>query len=891
MIGTKLGHYEILAKIGEGGMGEVYRARDLTLGREVAIKVLPEHRLDSPDAAQRFEREAKAVAALSHPNILSLYEFGEHEGKTFAVTELLEGESLYDRLRSGSMPLRRTIEVAGQVADGLAAAHERGIVHRDLKPANLFLTRDGRVKILDFGLAKAQPIPQFDSQAATMRDNTAPGTVLGTARYMSPEQVRGAEADARSDIFSFGTVLWEMLSGRVAFERDSAVEIMSAILKEDPPELSAINESVPLAIDRIVRRCLEKAPERRFQSAHDLSFALRNALDSSSRGLPALEAAPAEQRGHLRTAAIAAFCLLLGAVGGFWASSRLRAPQYPEPVKVTPLTQSGADWSPDASPDGKTIAFVSARDGRPRIWLRQMAGGIEVPLTQGIDIEPSFAPDGSSVLFLRDEGTTYSAYRVPVIGGSERKVLDNVTEATWSPDGKQLAYLRVSGEAVAPVMTVGILEVQSGAVRELRKFEARLVRGLRWSPDGKWMLLVLGSVVQNAANEILIVDVESGETRWNRIQERQYSAPAWTPDSRSFLIAQSNTVLGDISSTSGRVLRVDPFADRERTEFWVQSVFAGAADFVRFDFIDANRMVFDEIIWQGTLTLAQYSPLGVGLDGREMTTGNSRDRQPTYSRDGRSVLFSSNRSGNADLWLLSLGSGEVRQLTDDPADDWDPAFSSDGRSIIWSSNRSGHLEIWIANVDGTGARQLSQDGVDAENPTQTPDGKWILYGSGNLERNGIWRMRSDGSEAARVIPGAYFLPEVAPDGVHVAYLLNDGEHQRVVLSVAEIESGQVVFETDVEFSGFQNLIQPGRPRWTPDGTSLLFMHPNDQGYFAIFEQAFRPGTDTKATRRLCVTATGNTQIESFGVAPDGKTIVFAALSQFRSLKLAEWAAQ
>ena len=252
MIGTRIGQYEITAQIGEGGMGEVYRARDTRLDRDVAIKVLLEHRLESADARQRFEREAKAVAALSHPNILAIHDFGEHEGVAYAVTELLDGMPLNDQLKIGPLPLRRSLELAGQMADGLAAAHDKGITHRDIKPANVFLTADGRLKILDFGLAKSDPTIGAQTIGATIRDATAPGTLLGTVRYMSPEQVRGASVDPRSDIFSFGTVLWEMLSGELAFSRDSAVETMNAIIHEDPPDVSSLNETVPASVVRII---------------------------------------------------------------------------------------------------------------------------------------------------------------------------------------------------------------------------------------------------------------------------------------------------------------------------------------------------------------------------------------------------------------------------------------------------------------------------------------------------------------------------------------------------------------------------------------------------------------------------------------------------------------
>jgi serine/threonine protein kinase len=886
LIGQKLGEYEIVAKIGEGGMGEVYRARDPRLDREVAIKVLPEQRLDSPDARTRFEREAKAVAALSHPNILAIYEFGEHEGATYAVTELLEGQSLLDELKLGPVPLRRAVDVAGQIADGLAAAHEKGIVHRDLKPANVFLLPDGRVKILDFGLAKTGPVADLNSATAKLPEGTAPGTVLGTVRYMSPEQVRGEEVDPRSDIFSFGTVLWEMLSGEVAFQRDSAVEIMSAILKEEAPDLASKHDAVPASIDRIVRRCMEKAPERRFQSARDLSFALDNALDSTSRGLPALNEPAAVRRGRAPVL-VAAVMLVLGGAGGFFLGQRSAEVTPPVPVKVSALTHSGADWSPSASPDGKMIAFVSNRDGQNRIWLRQMQGGIEVPLTDGPDLNPAFAPDGSSILFLRQEGVMLGLHRVALVGGAPRKLLDNVFEACWGPDGSQIAFIDATEIGGDPVPRLNILDVSSGTSRLIREFPGLFARGMRWSPDGRKIALTTGGTVQNRGNTLQLIDVETGEQTWSRFERKQFAAPAWSADGQTFVVAQSQSLLGDISSAIGEVLHIDPRTDQSRTMFWVQSVWAGSGDFVSFDFLDDRHIVFDEILWRGSLS---ESALGDGdpkSAARALTSGNSRDRQPAYSPDGTKVVFSSNRSGNTDLWILDLRSGEVRQVTEDQSEDWDPAFSADGESLLWSSNRGGVLEIWTARADGSQARQLSNDGVDAENPTQTPDGQWVVYASANPEQDGVWKMRSDGSDPRLLVSGAYFLPEVSPDGNHVSFVANDPERQQAHLLVARLDDGELVFRTSVPFTGFQPQISPCRSRWTPDGSALYFVAPNEDNFMCLVRQEFRAGEDTDDTRRLVVVPAGDDDIESFGISPDGEAVTYSHISHFRRLKIAE----
>src|SRR6267154_967308 len=321
--GTKLGPYEIVAPIGAGGMGEVYRAKDTRLGRDVALKILPESFAREADRLRRFEQEARAVAALNHPNILAIHDIGQHNGTPFLVSELLEGESLRAALDRGALPQRKTIEHGVQIAHGLAAAHEKGIVHRDLKPENVFVTKDGRIKILDFGLAKLAQKPGAEAAAdgVTMTSShTAAGVVMGTASYMAPEQVRGDAADPRTDIFAFGAMLYEMLSGKRAFRRDTAVETMTAVLKEDPPELLDPVRSVSPALDRIVRRCLEKSPEQRFQSAWDLSFAL-SALSGTEASGAARAAAVAAAPGRMASLFGAAGAVVLAVVVGitWWA--------------------------------------------------------------------------------------------------------------------------------------------------------------------------------------------------------------------------------------------------------------------------------------------------------------------------------------------------------------------------------------------------------------------------------------------------------------------------------------------------------------------------------------------------------------------------------------------
>jgi len=446
--GHRLGDYEILEPLGAGGMGEVYRARDHRLDRDVAIKVLPESVAEDKAALARFEREAKAVAALSHPNILAIHELGSAEGTRYAVTELLEGQTLRQLLAERALTPRKAADLARQTARGLAAAHDRGVVHRDLKPENLFVTREGRIKILDFGLAGRQANELLKDESsksppteATRTSLTAPGTVLGTVGYMSPEQVRGEPVDHRSDIFSFGAVLWEMLSGRRAFARDTKAETMTAILKEEPPEISASGVHVPHALDAILRRCLEKRPDERFQSAHDLAFSLQSASELTELSEPAatIGATRAKRSGPL----LAAVLLLVGLAAGAGLATILRGGPAAPPTFTTLTARRGA-VSNARFAGAETVYYGAEWDGGPtRVFTitASTRGSRELPFDADL---LSVAPNGELALSLGRHYTTGweaigTLARASGEGSAPRPILEGVLEADWAPDGATLA--------------------------------------------------------------------------------------------------------------------------------------------------------------------------------------------------------------------------------------------------------------------------------------------------------------------------------------------------------------------------------------------------------------------------------------------------------------------
>jgi hypothetical protein len=431
--GDQLGSFEILGMIGRGGMGEVYRARDPRLKREVAIKTLPPAFAADRDRVARFEREARAASALNHPNIVSVYDIGHQGGVSFIVSELVEGETLARVLQGGPLPPRKMIEVSTQIAEGLAAAHAAGVVHRDLKPGNIMLTRDGRVKILDFGLARQDRVPGADS---TTMKVSHPGVILGTPGYMAPEQVRGEATDARSDLFSLGVILYEMASGKRAFSGGSSIEVMNSVLKDEPPELPPAS---PPALDRIVRRCIEKQPTRRFQSAADLGFALGSVLAS-----PAVVALARRRASWRVWTAAAASAVLALAAALYWARAHpAQSPKAPASMLWRLTNDAGLTKDGAISPDGKLAAYASDRAsaGNLDIWVQQTDGGEPVRLTSdpADDFDPVFSADGSRVAF-RSEREGGGIYEVPVIGGEAHLLVPRGRRPRFSPDGQFLMY-------------------------------------------------------------------------------------------------------------------------------------------------------------------------------------------------------------------------------------------------------------------------------------------------------------------------------------------------------------------------------------------------------------------------------------------------------------------
>ncbi len=688
--------------------------------------------------------------------------------------------------------------------------------------------------------------------------------MLGTVGYMAPEQVRGEEADHRADVFSLGAILYEMLTGRRAFRGATSVETLHAILRDEPPELTRDPAHVPPQLARLVQRCLEKSPAERFQSARDLAFSLAELSSGSGESVPIQ--APGVSNGLRRRLLPVAMALACAAAGFGIGWLTLRTPASP-PFRFDVLTYSGTDIQPASSPDGRTIAFSSARNGVRQIWLKQVNGDGETALTAGPnDTNPRFSPDGSSLIFQRVEDGRRHLYRAAALGGDERRVLDDVPAADWSPDGSRLAYMRSTDGATV----VGTAKPDGTGQQDLASLENRVPVTVRWSPDGRWLACLLVPLTGSTASVVHLVPVNGGEPRTLSTPARPRAASnaglAWNGDSREVLYVDQ-----PLGAVGGQVVAHDISADRPRV---LLSVLGSPTT---IDVLAPGVLVFDSILQaQGLRAVSLTASEGDGsAPVRWLTRGRSVDRQPAFSPDGEWVVFASNRSGNLDLWTLSNRDGTLRRLTDDAASDWDPAYSPDGTHVVWSSDRSGNYEIWMASADGSGARQVSSDGFDAENPTMTPDGQWLVYASAHVGKRGIWKVRPDGRDATQVASGRFTIPEVSPDGRFVAFHGPFANGRRSILVHRIGDGSPVKFTIAVEARGTpdQNV---GRHRWLPDGRGLTFWQVDADGVAGVFVQDFVEGADTSSTRRRLAGFDRDAVVESFGLAPDGSTIVLSS---------------
>ena len=728
--GTKLGRYEIRAKLGEGGMGEVYRARDPKLNRDVAIKILPTAFSTDAERLRRFEQEAQAAGALNHPNILAIYDVDIHNGSPYVVSELLEGETLREQM--GTLPRRKAFDYALQLAHGLIAAHGRGIVHRDLKPDNIFVNREGRVKILDFGLAKlveSSDLRELETDVLTKPLNTKPGTIVGTTGYMSPEQVRGQRVDHRSDIFAFGAVLYEMLSGRRAFKGETAVETLNAILKEDPSDLSMVTAEIDPALERIVRHCLEKSPDERFQSARDLAFALESLSGSSTSVQTPLTMEKLRVRKHLPW--IAAGLLLLTTIV-FVVFFVRRDTTQANAVRflVYPPNKGRFPWGsgmPSAiSPDGQWLALTVLTEGRTQLFVRSLNSSVPQLLAGTEDAQnPFWSPDSRSIGFFAEGALK----RVEVTGGFPQTICvaaipKDIATGTWGRDGTilftgagdktdQLSLLRVPAAGGEPAL---VTEPNSNQTYYFWP---------HFLPDGRHFLLlsfVVGTPNEkpeskDRESEILIGSLDSKETKslLQADSRAVYAPPGY------LLYVREGILLAHPFDADNLTLTGEPFKVAESLLYFKP---IGLADFS----VSANGVLAYAAATSSS-TLVWYN-----RDGAQVgTIGAAADyNYPRLSRDGRqlAVNIREQRTGTTDVWVFDLATGIPSRFTFDPGVEDSPVWSTDGRQIAFAADKGAPPYVHVKALGDAGSGEpITEPGL-VRVPldwTQTEEGQFIMF--------------------------------------------------------------------------------------------------------------------------------------------------------------------
>ena len=796
--GTRLRDYEVQSLVGIGGMGEVYRAHDPRLGRDVAIKVLPSAFASDPDRLRRFEQEARATAALNHPNILAIFDVGAAgEAIPYVVSELLEGETVRECLNRGPLSARQTVDLALQLASGLAAAHKKGIIHRDLKPENLFLTTEGRLKILDFGLAKlarGRGSSAFD--APTLPQETEAGIVLGTAGYMSPEQVRGIAVDHRADIFAFGAILYEMLAGKRAFRKPTSAETMTAILNEDPPAISQIVPGIPPALSAIVQRCLEKNPQQRFQSVPDLLSALESlsglagvapsdhrfvakvespgervgarvideALSVAPASAPqAAEPKPAKPLWKRKATLAGAACVIVAGLLYTWIApqiERLWRLRELQQLKVVPLTAlPGNVASPTFSPDGSQLAF--AWDGENNgagydLYVKVVGSDKPLRLTNhpAAWVSAAWSPDGRSIAMSRSAGKDDSGiYLMLPTGGPEHKLIARTAlawygnELSWSPDGKRLAYTDVNQD---PPHDVGLFSLSLDTLARTKlQTDCGLTAMPRYSPTGRFLAFVCGDT--GFTSSLRLLRMADGK------QIRLFSRPdlmlgiAWSSDERRIVFSSESNygALWETSLARPSQLETLPVG-HDATELAAVRSGPGLA-YVQGS-INVN-------IWR--LDLLASPP-----QARKLVISTRTQTGPSISPDGSMIAFESTRSGASEVWVCNADGSNAQQLTHFGSLDTGSArWSPDGKLLAFDSRAGGEANVWVVDPRGGVPHKFDTDIHDNSNPSWSHDGAWIYFvnGADTGERR-VWKAPSNGGHALPITKGGATFPLESPDG-------------------------------------------------------------------------------------------------------------------------------
>ena len=848
--GTKLGRYEIRSLIGAGGMGEVYLARDPKIGRDVAIKVLPAALSGDKERLARFEQEAQAAGSLNHPNILAIYDVQTANGAPYVVSELLEGETLRERINGAALPTRKAIDYALQITHGLAAAHEKGIVHRDLKPENLFITKDGRVKILDFGLAKlTQPdgaVVQTD--IPTRRVDTDPGTVMGTLGYMSPEQVRGRPVDHRSDIFSFGAILYEMFSGKRAFHGESTADTMSAILREEPPDLSETNKSVAPGLERVINHCLEKNPEERFHSARDLAFAIEALSGSTSLSGGVLAALPPRKRWRSREGVAwvaTSLALIAAAVLGTLYFRRPAIDERTTRFVVAMPEKATEVIGPVISPDGRTITFIGVADGRRQLYIRPL-DSVTAQTLPGTEeaVFPFWSPDSRYIGFFSNN----KLKKIEVTGGPAQTLCDapSGSGGTWNSDGVILfgrfgaAISRVSAAGGVPASVLTLNDARKEREQDFPMF----------LPDGRHFLYYSWNGNVNDTG-IYAASIDGGEPK---LVVKNDSNFAYSPLGY-LLFARASTVMAQAFDAGKLGLSGDPFPIAENVTF--------AANISYSNFSISENGV---LVYHGSSN-ASRRLVWFDRSGKELSAvgppGSYND--VVLSPDNKRAALQRVEGGNTDIWLIDLVRGVLSRFTFKPSVDDDPAWSPDGNSIIFTSTEDGTDKLYRKISSGAGDEELlsdyavtAGDGID-----WSSDGKYVLFkatGQNTVDDLGILPL--DGESAPYLLLQSNFNEwqgKFSPDGRWFAYISSESGRPEVYVQSFPLSGGK----WQISNGG------GGQPHWRRDGKELYYIASDSK----LMVVDIKPGTTFEMgtpTALFQTRVSGYTAPNRYDVSIDGQ---------------------